>query len=763
MQNDWSWASQTTAGDPSVVGGIDRFRQPYTNARPGWTSLHQFRIAMLLHRSEGRMDQSDATAYSAQILDPDEPADSSVLQRLQADPNVDFIDHRDAQLADLRSLRPAPDPELLAERGRWAYYPWRRTAVAVLGPHGFRSVRLDRNRNNITAQEQTRLGALRIGVAGLSVGHVIAHTMAAQGMCGRLRLADFDHLELSNLNRVPATVFDLGLNKAYVAARRIAELDPYLPVEVLDAGLTFDTVDEFLGGLDILIEECDSLDMKAVLREGARARGIAVLMSTSDRGLVDVERFDKEPQRPILHGLLGELDIGLLPGMSSREKVPHILRHLEAERLSPRGAASLIEIDRSLSTWPQLAADVALGASALAEAVRRIGLGEELRSGRTRIDIGWSLDQLDEPDMAQHRPRSPDPDEPPPLPGIAGVIAAAAIRAPSGGNAQPWRIEAALTAITISLAPEHTSTMDVGFRASGVALGAAVLNARIAAAAHRVLGPVDWTEHREGPPIQATLHLGHGTDPQLANLYQPMLARETNRHQGRAQPVADDTIEILNTVANREGARLQVLTERDDINRAATILAAADRTRYLTPRLHTDMISELRFPGDPDSDTGIDVRSLELDAGQLAVLGILRRADVMAQLAQWNAGSALGEDTLNRVIASSALAVISVPGQALRDYAKGGSAAEMVWITAQQHGLRVQPVSPVFLYAGTHSELDELSPTFADELEQLQGEFRRLARIPDEESIALILRFSIAPPASVRSRRSLDRVGSLPK
>jgi hypothetical protein len=83
------------------------------------------------------------------------------------------------------------------------------------------------------------------------------------------------------------------------------------------------------------------LDIKVILREGARARRISVLMATSDRGLVDVERFDLEPQRQILHGLLGELDVALLPGMSSREKVPHMLRFLEAERLSPRIAASV--------------------------------------------------------------------------------------------------------------------------------------------------------------------------------------------------------------------------------------------------------------------------------------------------------------------------------------------------------------------------------------------------------------------------------------
>jgi hypothetical protein len=619
-------------------------------------------------------------------------------------------------------------------------------------------VRLDRNRNNITAHEQARLGALRIGVAGLSVGHVIAHTLAAQGLCGHVRLADFDHLELSNLNRVPATVLDLGLNKAHVAARRIAELDPHLSVEVLDTGLTFDTVDDFLDGLDILVEECDSLDMKAILREGARSRGIPVLMATSDRGIVDVERFDHEPRRPILHGLLGELDIGLLPGMSSREKIPHILRHLEAERLSPRTAASLIEIDRSVSTWPQLASDVLLGASVLAEAVRRIGLGEELHSGRTRIDIRWALNQLNEPDMAQPRPAPPDPEAMPALLGAAGDIAAAAIRAPSGGNTQPWTIEAAPAGITILLAPEHSAAMNVAFRGSAVALGAALLNARIAAAAHHILGPTSLTQHEGGSPLRATLQLGHDTDPNLANLYHPMLARETNRHHGTPTPLDDDTIKLLATVAEHEGARLQLLTTKDDITRAATILAAADRTRYLTPRLHTDMIAELRWPGDPNPDTGIDIHSLELDDGQLAMLDILRRSDVMAHLAEWKAGSALGDDTRDRILASSALAIISVPGTTLRDYAKGGTAVEIVWITAQQHGLAVQPVSPVFLYAQSRAELDDLSTPFANELAHLQTEFRQLARTPAQESIALILRLTTAPPTSTNSRRSLNRV-----
>jgi hypothetical protein len=133
----------------------------------------------------------------------------------------------------------------------------------------------------------------------------------------------------------------------------------------------------------------------------------------------------------------------------------------------------------------------------------------------------------------------------------------------------------------------------------------------------------------------------------------------------------------------------------------------------------------------------------------------------MAYLARWNVGTALGEDSRQRVLASSALAVISVAGGTLTDYALGGSAAEAAWIVAQQQGLTVQPVSPVFLYARDSEDLAGVSPSFADELGKLQQGFRQLVRLPAGDVPALVLRLAFSRPASVRSRRSLDRVRSL--
>lgn len=699
----------------------------------------------------------EVPSFRAAVLRDDDPGEHRRLDEIGADERIHVVDHRGELLDALRQLRPEPAPEVIDEPTRWAYYPWRRALVGILGPLGYRALRLDRNRNLITAEEQGYLGKLQIGVAGLSVGHAIAYTLAQQGLCGMIRLADFDHLDLSNLNRVPASVLDLGLNKAVVTARRIAELDPYLRVEVVTAGVTPELVGDFLAGLDVVVEECDSFDMKIMLRESARALRLPVVMATSDRGLIDVERFDIEPNRPVLHGVLGDVGSADLSGLSRHDRIPFMLHHLDASRSSQRLTASLVELDHTLSTWPQLAGDVVLGAATVAEAVRRIGLGEPLQSGQVRIDIGAALDDLNvRPGAATARvqaansvdntavTRAPS--------GPLDLIAHAAIRAPSGGNAQPWTVESRAQTVVIEIAPQHTSMMDVEFRGSALAVGAAVFNARVAAAAHGILGPVRW--NTSGPaPLSATVTLGDHGDPALAALYESMLARETNRHLGTPQSIDDDTVATLHHTAAAEGARLSLLSSRESIEQTATIFGAADRIRYLTPQLHRELIAELRWPGDDSLGSGIDVRSLELDAGDLAVLEIIKRPDVMAQLAKWGTGDALGDDVRKRVRAASALAVLTVTGHELTDFARGGSAVEAVWVRAQQAGLAVQPISPVFLHAVHPSELDGLSTKFAAELRQLQSEFRDVAGTRPDEAQVLVLRFAHARAPSQVSRR----------
>ena len=711
------------------------------------------------------MTEVDAPSSGvAHVLAADQDADARLLARLRADPTIEFVDSWAHQSASLQRLHPPLAAEILAEAPRFVYYPWRRAVVKTLGPRSFRRLRLDRNRNLITSEEQDRLGHLVVGVVGLSAGHVIAHTLAMQGLCGEMRLADFDDLELSNLNRVPATLFDLGVNKTVVAARRIAELDPYLAVRTVRAGVTADNLDEFLDGLDVVVEECDSLDLKVGIRQAARARRLPVLMATSDRGLVDVERFDLEPDRPIFHGLLGDVAPETLTGLSSHDKVPYVLRLIEVSGLSARAAASLLEVGHAVATWPQVAGDVTLGAGPIAEAVRRIGLGEPLSSGRVRLDASAALDEMAKPlpPTAPVRETERLSTVSEPRGDVVTSVLTAASRAPSGGNVQPWTMHATEDVVTIRLDPERTSTIDVGMRGSAVAVGAATYNARVAAAAHGVASDVDYRSAAE-TPLLARIRLTEGNSPAPTATYEAMWRRETNRVRGTAAPLSSHVVDQLVESARAEGARLRVVESRAEIDEIAEVFAAADRIRYLTSRLHEEMVSELRWPGDADPDTGIDVSSLELGPRGDVALEIVRRPDVMAELSEWDAGAVLGDDTAAGLRASSAVAAIFVRGHELVDFARGGAAVEATWIAAQELGLAVQPISPPFIYATNNEELQEVSPRHAEELAVLQSRFRAVVDVGDgaAESLVLVLRLSIAGSPTVRSRRrSIDIDGA---
>ena len=278
--------------------------------------------------------------------------------------------------------------------GAWVYYPWNNTLVHILDEDEFIEVRTNRNREKITWEEQRTLKTKRIGIVGLSVGQSIALTLAMERTCGELRLADFDTVELSNVNRLRTGLHNLGILKTVVAAREIAEIDPFLTVKIYNDGLTGENIDSFFtedGNLDLFVEVCDSLDVKVSSRFKARDLKIPVVMDTNDRGMLDIERFDKEPDRNILHGLIEEF-------LDNRSLVPldqsnsHLLLKalVSFDSLSERMKTSMIQINKTITSWPQLASSVVLGGSITTDISRRILLGQHNKSGRYYVD----LDQL---------------------------------------------------------------------------------------------------------------------------------------------------------------------------------------------------------------------------------------------------------------------------------------------------------------------------------------------------------------------------------
>lgn len=345
--------------------------------------------------------------YQPRFFRLNHPTEKIAYQELTNSGRVLFIhDQIEGQLKELiKCLNPALKlkaddyPELIEKHfgainmhdyGVWVYYPWSKRLVHLLDEEEFIEVRTNRNRNKISKEEQEMLRTKKIGIAGLSVGQSVALTLAMERTCGELRLADFDSAELSNLNRLRTGVHHLGLKKTVIAAREIMEIDPFIKIRVFEDGLNSSNLDQFFtqdGYLDVFVEVCDSLEVKIESRFKARQLKIPVIMDTNDRGMVDIERFDLEPERPLLHGLADDLDPVKVKNLSNEEKIPYILKIVGADTLSTRLKISIAQIGKTINTWPQLASSVVLGGAVTTDVCRRILLDEFTASGRYYVDF----------------------------------------------------------------------------------------------------------------------------------------------------------------------------------------------------------------------------------------------------------------------------------------------------------------------------------------------------------------------------------------
>jgi molybdopterin/thiamine biosynthesis adenylyltransferase len=285
----------------------------------------------------------------------------------------------------------------LWQQGFWVFYPWLAKVVHILSEADFRKVRTARNMNLITKEEQDRFYHASIGIGGLSVGNSIALAIVLQGGGGHIKLADMDRLALSNTNRVPAGVNDLGLRKVDVTARRIYELNPYAVVEVFPDGLTKENLNEFFQGehpLDIIIDELDNLGVKYLIRECAKQYRVPLVMAADngDNGVIDVERYDLDPQPEFFHGRIGTTSYEELHSLDKFGIGRTITKHIGPENVTPRMQASLLEMGKTIVSWPQLGGAALLNGAAVAYCVRRILNDQPIVNNRGLLSVDAILD-----------------------------------------------------------------------------------------------------------------------------------------------------------------------------------------------------------------------------------------------------------------------------------------------------------------------------------------------------------------------------------
>lgn len=277
----------------------------------------------------------------------------------------------------------------------WVYYPWLNKAVRTVPEDIYFILRTARNRDIITTKQQNKFRSMQIGVAGLSVGSAAIQALVISGGPKKIKIADFDVTEITNLNRIRAELADVGVNKTEVAAKSVWAIDPFAELELYEQGLTAENLEHFISKprLDIFIDEIDDIDLKVRSRLLSRQNKIPVLMATDngDAVILDVERFDQEPQREILHGLFGKIEPEKLAKLDYKQWLELATKIINPEYLTESMQDSLLKIGKEISAVPQLGSTASIAGAAIAFAVRKIANNEPMPSGRYLISLEEKL------------------------------------------------------------------------------------------------------------------------------------------------------------------------------------------------------------------------------------------------------------------------------------------------------------------------------------------------------------------------------------
>lgn len=730
------------------------------------------------------------------ILNTDE--NIKLTELLQQKPYIQVFDTINNQLVDLiKGLNPSVifntetltqaiekhlDGTNLQQYGVWVYYPWLEKLVHILDEEEYVLVRTNRNKHKITAKEQAILADKKIGVIGLSVGQSVSLTLAIERGCGELRIADYDVLDLTNLNRIRSGVHNIDLKKTVIVAREIAEIDPYLKVTCFHEGITEENIDAFLtenGKLDLLVDECDSFDIKISARRKAKALQIPVLMEGSDRCTIDIERFDLDPNRPVLHGFVENLDMDAFKLLKTMdERIPYIAPVTGVETLSPRMKASAMEIMSSISTWPQLASAVTYGGGISADISRKILLGHLKVSGRFFIDMddlindgvqeadgeknGASAAPLDaEAYLKAHYLQHHDVKSEPVSMAVFEELIKAANQAPSGGNNQPWLWHISNNTLHLFLNQAVSGAyLDPDYISSYTSIGAAIENLLLAASVRSLA--VQWSFTPELLPEHvAFFHFSKGdtASSEVQLLASQIPLRHTNRKIGLQHELnAEDLNQIGNSITQTSGTALKWISNPAKLAALGEIAGDADLLRMFIPEAHHDFIEkEMRWDIEETNRTGdgIGIHSLDLSNNDQIGLRLMKDKKAIAFLKSIEGGTALKRLASRQFQNSSAVGLLTQTGTAPLNFLKGGIDMEKTWLMASQLGYQIHPMNVplIFFYKCNFEQNSDLPAEAKLKISLMYKKFKEIFELTDDIAEVFLFRIFKAESSPIRTIR----------
>ena len=339
--------------------------------------------------------------------------------------------------------------------------------------------------------------------------------------------------------------------------------------------------------------------------------------------------------------------------------------------------------------------------------------------------------------------------------------------APSPHNVQGWtfRFDGSKLDIIANSDYRIMRELDPQEKEGAIALGAAVENIVLAAAAEGFASDVTWFPEDDASSVAASVIFVQEGESILCaedrNLDTHIEQRAMNRSRYTGDTVPQEYLLTLQAIAAKEGFELHVVAERDKIRKLACLAGEAGRFKFSHEPTHRELFHYLRFTR-KEAATKRDGLPLE----HFNIPAWLARFSKWGM--DWRAVRLLNRLGYHRVLAymQETLLINSAPAVCMLrarngdriSYQQGGQALQRIWLAAAQYGLAVQPHSAVadLSYARLAGYDSSIATEWQRKIDTFPAQLKTIFSLPGDDFHVINI-FRIGYPTKVWKRRSLRR------
>lgn len=272
--------------------------------------------------------------------------------------------------------------------------------------------------------------------------------------------------------------------------------------------------------------------------------------------------------------------------------------------------------------------------------------------------------------------------------------------APSGGNAQPWKVmilDCDKGSLRISIDQDYRkkpSLLDIDGSASVVGLGIFVETLSQTVQLDDYILEVE--EVRSGATffdaeifIRISENVGTSFSEKVVIRAESIKQRATNRNKYKLEPLPSDFKEWMIAQCGKEKIKLVPVEEKQDRLRLIEVLSQLEKVRWENPRFLEDLLSEIGS----DNNLGIPFYQLGVGLPEILMLKTLKVFRFLRGVLRLGFTSEIAKQSIRKpLLGAPSYFYLVGSGYSLEAFFYLGATVQRIWLAAQERGLGFQPL-----------------------------------------------------------------------